>query len=104
VATGVEYASVQAKQLSNSKMSLPRLGVLGLFPLATAIGFALILPGSASNSTTLGPTQLVLVVGIVCGVAGFGAGYVACSHKAAEKERGGWRRSVYNPKEFRRVK
>lgn len=85
-------------------MSLPRLALLGLFPIVAAIGFALILPGSASNSTTLGRTQLVLVVGIVCGVAGFGAGYVARSHKTAEKERGGWRRSVYNPKEFRRVK
>ncbi|BCQ30331.1 hypothetical protein NK8_85220 (plasmid) [Caballeronia sp. NK8] len=84
-------------------MSLPRLALLGLFPIVAAIGFALILPGSASNSTTLGPTQLCLIVGIVCGVAGFGAGYVARSPKAAELEHD-WRRSVYNPKEFRRAK
>jgi hypothetical protein len=80
-------------------MSCTRLALFGLFPVVSAVGFAIEL--SASSPDMKANVETVLLVGLVCATAGFASGFLARA-KRPRKVSKDWRASVYNPKEFRK--
>jgi hypothetical protein len=69
--------------------------LLGLFPIASVFGFVVLLSGLS--------VATIFLVGIVCAIAGFGAGFLSQAPRS-EANKSDWRTMVYNPKEFRRIK
>jgi hypothetical protein len=73
----------------------PRTILFGLFPVASVLGFVVLLSGMS--------VATILLVGMVCAIAGFGAGFLS-RRPRSEANNGDWRTMVYNPKEFRHIK